>query len=174
VGRGFEVQGHTSSPTPPCLIGKGFRAIHRERQFNRRGIRGNPLPISAIEQIDCFDSFLPVEVRIAHRHLDRLMFEHFLDLRPCTPAWISVEPTRCRRCASQICILVAVSIMYRTPSGSSCSLSHVDAGTTAMKIMLPNDCRDHRGNLRPTHHRRLNGVRVISLGLTDQPQVDQG
>jgi len=29
-------------------------------------------------------------------------------------------------------------------------------------------------SIRPTRHRRLNRIRIISLGIADKPQVEQG
>lgn len=75
-------RGHTSSPTPPHLVGKGFSAIHQKRQLKRSGVRRKLLPGSMIEQVCRFDFFLPVEVRLANRHLDHLTSDD-VRARPC-------------------------------------------------------------------------------------------
>jgi hypothetical protein len=42
-----------------------------------------------------------------------------------------------------------------------------------MKIILPDDCGDHSGDLYPAHCRRLNRIRIISLGIADEPHIER-
>ncbi len=187
-------RGHTSSPTPPRLISKGFQAIHRNRQLTRHRIRCKSLPILPSEEVDSFDFFPTVEGRIAHSHLDRLMAEHFLDLRhvqfrlnqPRSHRRLLVMQADVRQFCSQngtseglidgmIPKVTIVSALYFTRPRDGCQAlcEWHRSGLTPLRIGRTHDeCSAASVNVMPRQHQeiRLPKARVQS-GSHHIPQV---
>jgi hypothetical protein len=66
-------------------------------------------------------------------------------------------------------VIVALRIFL-----SSEMVLDVDLRPPTPKFILPHDPSHHPPDFHSTRHRRLHWMRIISLGVADEPQVEQG